>query len=501
MRTYGLFMVNDFSGGLNVKSAPMSIGDNQAVELLNCEFDVTGALVKRRGRLAYNAAPVADAAGVDNMLRFYRNDGTRRLVAVMNATGSKKVWLGDDATGVFSEITGGGVLDAAAPVDMVVYRDTLFLSNGSQAILYYQSGASSAAVTGTPTPPMGKYLAVCDNRLFVAGDASYPNRIYFSGIALFSSLPAVDFPTDNFIDIPRRDTGDVITGLAVYRDELFVFRRNDLWALLGSGPDDYVLQEVNNRVGAVGHRGIANTGDSLVFVAPGHIYEYTDGKVADAGLPIEGLIGEMDFSKARAVFYPAKNQVWVCASLEGGANDRALVYDRVHRAWSVFDVGLGAACVLSGAGDAGELYGGSPSIGSVWRMDYGTSDEGNAISFSYATKHFAMRAPQARKCFRRLYFNVNTPVETGAFDVEVSVDFGRLVQDVTGLKFDGFNRWGEFSYGQAVYGGGTLLTAVTPMHSGMTGRYVSLKLSGCDANPLAVYSVGVQHKIKRLRGE
>lgn len=501
MRTYSLYMVNDFSGGLNLKAAPMSVADNQATGLLNFEFDVTGALVKRRGITLYNGSPVSGATGVDNLIRFYRNDGTKTLVAVMGGATAKKVYKGADGAGTFTEITGGTALSASACVDMLVYRDTLFMSNGTQPIQYYQSGATKANVSGTPTPPVGKYLAVCDNRLFAAGNESSPNRIYFSGIGLFSSLPNVDFPELNFIDIPRRDSGDVITGLAVYRDELFVFRRNDIWALMGSGPEDYYLQEVNNSAGAVSHRAVANTGDSLVFAAQGHIYEYANGGIVDIGLPVEPLIGALDAGAAKAFYYPLKNQVWVCAAKAGALNDTALVYDRAHRAWSVFDIGLLSLCAFSGAGDSGEIYGGAPGAGIVSRLDTGTDDAGEPIPFSYSTKHFYMGAPQARKCFRRLFFNVNTAVEAGAFDVQASVDFGRLVRDVSGIKFKGFNKWGEFVYGHAVYGGGALQTAATPLAPDMAGRYVSVTMSGSGDEPLTVYSVGLQHKIKRLRGE
>ena len=501
MRTYNLFMINNFSGGLNVKAAPMSVEDNQATGILNFEFDLTGALVKRNGRMLYNQTPVSGATAVDNLARFYRNDGSRALVASMKTPAAVKIYKGSDGAGAFTEITGGSALSAGLPVDMLTYRDTLFISNGAQPVQYFQSGTTKADISGSPAPPKGKYLAVCDNRLFVAGNPASPNTIYYSGIALFSSLPATQFPEDNFIAIPRQDTGDVITGLAVFRDELFVFRRNDIWALMGSGPENYVLQQVNNCIGALGHRAIANTGSSLIFASPGHIYEYSESGVKDIGLPLEPLVHSLDFSNAIARSYPAKNQVWICCGTTASKNDRALVYDRTHSAWSVFDIPLGAACVFDGAGDGGEIYGGAPDAGTVWKLDTGSNDAGQNIAFSYTTKHFSMGAAQKSKTIRRLFFNADTPVETGAFGVSASMDFGRMLINAPALSFAGFNRWGEFPYGQAVYGGGMLQSATVSLSPGIHGRYASLTLSGSDANPLKIFSVGIQNKIKPMRGE
>lgn len=501
MRTYSLFQLNNFSGGLNTKAAPMSVDDNQATGLLNCEFDLTGALVKRRGCVEYNATPLPSASNIDNMIRFYKNAGTRTLVATAGIYPNNKVFKGDDASGVFTEITGGTALSPNKQIDMLEYRDTLFLSNGVQLIQYYSSGSTKADVTGTPTPPTGKYLAVCDNRLFVAGNSAEPNTIFFSDIALFSSLPNVNFPANNFIRIPKQDTGDVITGMAAYRDELFVFRRNDVWALLGAGPEDYCLQELNNRVGAVCHRAIANTGAALVFAAPGHIHEFRDGAFTDIGLPIESVIAGLKFDNAVAEYYPAKMQVWICAGTTAASNDRVLMYDCVHKAWSMFDLALNSLCSFNGAGDGGEFYGGAPGAGRVWRMDSGTDDNGADIAFSFSTKHFSMSAPQNVKRFRRLYFDVNTTQQTGAFDVAVSVDFGRLQENVTGMQLSGFNRWGEFVYGQAPYGGGLLQTGVAPLHNGVSGKYICLTLSNSDKESLTIYSLGIQNKTKPIRGE
>ena len=501
MKTYSLFQLNDFSGGLNTKAAPMAIADNQAVDLLNCEFDVTGALVKRKGCSAYNAMAISGAQYVDNIIRYYKNDGTRTLVAAVKGATSNRVYRGNDASGAFTEITGGSSLNIGEPVDMLVYRDTLFISNGVQPIQYFSSGTTKANVAGSPTPPTGKYLAVCDNRLFVAGNAYNPNTLYFSDIGLFSTLPSVDFPADNFIRIPKQDTGDVITGLAVYRDELFVFRRNDVWALLGSGPEDYYLQEVNNTVGAVGHRAVVNTGDALVFASPGRVFEYRDGVMQDVGLSVESLLAALNMDNISAAYYPAKKQVWFCAGTTGSGNDRVAMFDTAHRAWSVFDFAMNALCVFDGPGDSGELYAGASSSGRVYHLDDGIDDDGADIDFSFTTKHFAMKAPQNIKRFRRLYFNVNTTQDTGAFDVDVSVDFAREQQAITGISLDGFNRWGEFVYGRAPYGGGLLQTGILPLEAGLAGKYISLTVSGSGDRDLAIYSLGVQYKIQSMRGE
>jgi hypothetical protein len=152
MRTYSLFQLNNFSGGLNTKASPMSVADNQATDMLNCEFDITGALVKRKGYSEYNSTPISGAACIDSMVRFYKNDGTRTLIAAAGISPNDKVLKGDDSVGTFTEITGGTALASRKQFDMLVYRNTLFISNGVQPIQYYSGGTTKADVAGSPTP-------------------------------------------------------------------------------------------------------------------------------------------------------------------------------------------------------------------------------------------------------------------------------------------------------------------------------------------------------------
>lgn len=504
MGAYELARISNFAGGLNLKESPVLLNDNQATEILNFEFDVAGALVKRNGFEAFNGTPIADATGMDNAIRFARPESeTRTLLAAVNRADHNKVYKGNDATGTFTEVTGGSALDANLHTDMAVYRDYVFLSNGAQTMQCYQSGATKGDCAFSDNNRKGKYLAVCDDRLFVAGDASAPNTLYFSEIGLFATSPGMDcsFPANNFIVVPKRDTGDEITGLAVYGAELFIFRRNDFWALMGTCPEDYIMQEVNNRVGAVGHAAVANTGDGLVFVGAHGIYEYRDGATADIGANIAPLLRSEDFSNARAAYYPRKRQVWISFRRAGAANDSTLVFDTLLRAWTVFDFGGNCFCTCDGAGDSGDLYRGDPSAGTVYRMDTGSTDAGAAIETRFGTKHFVFGAVETPKAFRRLFFEVNSPVETGCADVEVSVDFGRQYERLTELRARGLNRWGEFEYGGATYGGGQMQTIAAPLRTGMTGRTLQLTLGKTDAHPITLYGVGVQYRMRTLRGE
>ena len=93
---------------------------------------------------------------------------------------------------------------------------------------------TQTAPTDNVTPPICEFIVLHKERIFLAGNATYPSRLYFSDISGIISYPDV-FPTANYIDISP-DDGDEITGLAIDpTGYLCVFKKNCIRKIFTDG--------------------------------------------------------------------------------------------------------------------------------------------------------------------------------------------------------------------------------------------------------------------------
>jgi len=72
------------------------------------------------------------------------------------------------------------------------------------------------------------------------------------------------FP-DTF-DIPVGDAHEPIVRLSLLNDRLIIFKRSQIWSLYGSGPDDFVLDLVEPRIGCLAPYSVAPMPDRIFFL-------------------------------------------------------------------------------------------------------------------------------------------------------------------------------------------------------------------------------------------
>src|SRR3954467_10054330 len=68
----------DFSGGLNLRDKSDTVGEKEAIDLLNVTFTERGAIRQRDG---YDDLTADLTNRVDSLSAFYKADGTRQLIA------------------------------------------------------------------------------------------------------------------------------------------------------------------------------------------------------------------------------------------------------------------------------------------------------------------------------------------------------------------------------------------------------------------------------------
>ena len=117
------------------------------------------------------------------------------------------------------------------------------------------SGEVSTAVTGA------KFVAVFKDHMFYAGMANNKQEVVFS-----VPFDEDDFTTGSGAGSFKVD--DTITGLKVFREDLFVFCQDRIFKLSGTSSSNFAVTPVTRNIGCVNGQTIQEFAGDLIFLAP-----------------------------------------------------------------------------------------------------------------------------------------------------------------------------------------------------------------------------------------
>jgi hypothetical protein len=139
----------------------------------------------------------------------------------------------------------------AAEIAVGTYSTTLDIDNDAYNALILLSPDTN----DNDPPPSGiKYLAWHRGRLFAADDSV----LYYSQFALPEGFDPEAF------ELINPDDGQRITGLFVAHDVLIILKENSTYALIGDGPNDWIIRLISNSIGCVAQASIVSA-DGLSY--------------------------------------------------------------------------------------------------------------------------------------------------------------------------------------------------------------------------------------------
>lgn len=283
-----------------------------------------------------------------------------------------------DAAASMTELLSG--LDTTARYDFETLNDIVYILNGVDSNREW-SGTGAATVAGG-SPPLGKYVQVHKNRMFIAGVAALRSRLYYSDLS-----DAETWPVLNFIDVGKGD-GDTITGLTVLLDALVIYKTNSVWMLTGSSSSDFVLRRVTDEAGTSSNKSLALVKNNLIGIATDGVRLFDGIKSVAASdkirVTFEGL-NRTQLGLAEGVVF---DHHYYLAVPEGSSiyNNCILVYDLIRAAWTVYrGMNVGAWCVWRRYNKDYLLFG-SATTGQVYEYPSTYSDAGVAIDAFAVTK-------------------------------------------------------------------------------------------------------------------
>ncbi|MBO4879798.1 MAG: hypothetical protein J5544_06020 [Clostridia bacterium] len=242
--------------------------------------------------------------------------------------------------------TGAGYDSATVRIGLTDY---LVIADGAHQMIKFDGETVSlfGSAEGCSDIPVA-YLTMYRGRLFAAGDAQNPDRIYYSVLpgsgrtvedwGYVEASPAVEGGHAEVGPVG----GDPIVAIKALSNQLLIFKKNSLYRLIGDRPSNFTIEHIDASVSGTKHTSIVTYGDMLYFVTPDGLCYYngvTARPCPDMRL-IKRAMSTARVNRSRAAIVHDT----LYFTIERGAGSEMIVYDLMERKYmrrtgfSIFDI-------------------------------------------------------------------------------------------------------------------------------------------------------------------
>lgn len=255
--------VGPFNGGLNTKSDPSALADNELAICENFEVDFDGSL-RTRPPFAYRGTtfPLGTTGDI-TVLGWFQRDATHAYLVASD---------GLHSTYSFDGTSWSLITNTIAAADAQQYEGKLYL--------VAPPGASSpsgtwngSTFTADSNMPKGTAIATYKGRLFIATGGTTLT------VSTAYTAPPPWSATNNTVDIGYGD-GESIVAIVNLQNVMLVFRTHSIWSYsYASDPAGFIAQTVSPNIGLDSITAIEQFENDLYFVFEGHAYQLSNGRV------------------------------------------------------------------------------------------------------------------------------------------------------------------------------------------------------------------------------
>jgi hypothetical protein len=395
-----------------------------------CNMDTaSGRLSVAKGYVRESAVEFPDPEAVCR-LYVWRHAGTRKLLAATES----KLFVLDETASEWKSIYDFGTSATAAQYDFLPVKiastEYLLIANGTARMAKWDGVSASAAAFGsteTLSDAAVNFVELYYARLFAAGDAANPSRLYYSQapgdtrtIENWTVATESENVSGGFVEVGT--DSDPITGLFAMSNQLLIFKRDSLYRLLGDRPGNFRIQPVSGTMQQPVHTACVRAGDVLYFLTAGGMY-YFDGqsvqKKADAD-KVQLLLKNADLSACMASARGDKLYFSFCETAGEGGNDAVLIYD-LARGTYMLRRGFTAHGLFSAGGTLFLLDGN----GHVCRFEEGETYDGARIDAYWKTPMTDLDSKAVNKRLEELYLRGSG----GILSVEAVTESGTVYNE------------------------------------------------------------------------
>lgn len=408
-------------GGMNTNRDVLSQGEDtpgSATQLINYEPAITGGYRRISGfSNSYGTVP-----GINNVLGVAVYEGINDNIFACRKpypfTNDNYFFYWDATAEDWVAVTTPATvtMEGVIKVRFTTFNwgtPKLLLTDGINPAATYD-GTTYTQLTHANAPTAPKYSSVFKNHMFLCGDPSESENLYFSA------------PTNEADYSPATGAGVINVGYEIvqikaFRDSLFIFGKNQIKKLTGNSIADFVLSEVTSNLGCLVPDSVIELGGSLIFLSPdgfrpisgtaniGDVELQTISKqiqftisaiiqeiVAGSTNP-ESLTGLVFRSKSQFRFFiPAEGNFGLLGGLRQTAQGFNFEYSQIF--------GIPATSASSGFIGVDEIIIHGDANGKVHLQESGSSFDGAEILSIYQTPYYYFQDPTIRKNF----YNVTT---------------------------------------------------------------------------------------------
>ena len=393
-------------GGLVLNRSTFMMQPGEALELQNFEPDIEGGYRRINGFSKYVSAVVPQTSSASEKVLMVATFGDLVVAArgekIFSATAGGSSWTERDTgrtsagTYAFERFNFDG-------------NSKLIVVDGANAPTVFNTAMSATDVSESSVSG-SKFVTAFKNHMFYAGKSSTPQTLIFS-----TPFDEDDFNTGTGSGSIKVD--DTITGLKVFRDNLFVFCENRIFKLSGSSSSDFAVSAITRDIGCINGDTIQEFAGDLIFLGPDGLRTVAGtARIGDVELGtissnVQSIFDEnlSSASQFQSVVIPDRSQYRIFFTKDGTGQNST----------------KGVACVLKGqtfefselrgikpastdsfvsAGNVIVLHG-DYSNGYVYRQESGNTFDGTAILAKYRSPDMTFGDAGIRKHMQRVVVN------------------------------------------------------------------------------------------------
>jgi len=478
-------------GGLILNKDVYNMQPGEALQLTNFEPSVEGGYRRINGTTKYNSTIVPQVSSsaervqmtaIFNGIIVVARGGTVRTGTTSGSWTSRATSKGTTYTYDFDKYNYNGT-------------NKIIIATGEAAAFTLDTSYTEDIINATgggtaPTNP--KYVKSFANHMWYGGMSNSTHSVIFSG-----PFTEDDFDTGG----GEIKVGDVVTGLKVFRDELFIFCQRKIYKVTGTSSSNFALAEVAKNVGSIAHHSIQEVSGDLLFLSADGIRTVAgterigDVELGTVSKQIQDRINDITYTNVTSLVIRDKSQYRLFYPTDGAEDSSKGIIAVIkinpntgQLGYEYADIkGLKVSCcdsdyisnvetIVSGGYD-GYVY--KQESGNVWTR----ASDTDALDSTYRSPDMTMGDPGIRKSMERVNLNWKPEGEVSAsLYLQYNYNDRETPQpSLISLSSSGSGAYfGTGAYGTAVYGQGDL--PITRNSVEGSGFAIAVKITDTSTN-------------------
>lgn len=338
-----------------------------------------------------------------------KSNGLKKFIRVISGAANTSKFQDSDDSITWTDVAGGGSLNTDNTWSLVQANDYIYGVNGTDTPIKYDG----YTITTIGAIPQGTGLEWWKNFLWVIGNPTYKDRLYFSNVATPETFTGSDYINVNLGDTSN---GVAVKGSAGSTGRLYIGKQQSVWYLTGSGSASFVLSILTYEHGVASQESMVEVGNSVWCMD-------NEGNIRDLyrtlyDTPFSGLaskdiqytissLNKAQLSKTTATTFNNFTMFFVPYGVNS-YNSLVLVWDSLCNdnkgGWIKFTNWNIARAIIFPVGNVQTLFlfDSRTNNGQCYQWT-GTSDNGMAIVAKYETKIYDFGYSSQEKRFKYSY--------------------------------------------------------------------------------------------------